>query len=349
MAKIYEKRGRWCVDYTGADGRRHRDLLPIGASKTLAKDILAKKQAEAIEMRHFPARAANSKLFGEVLNSYWELHGKNLESRSWLYVLREFEAEFGKAKIGAVGSVDIQRFYNKTVANSSPATANKKLTLLRSIFNKAKVWGYFYGDNPCLQIKKMTEVSQRRRYLSLDEIKRLLDNTHPRLYPVVVCALMTGMRKGEILRLSWENIDWEQGIIHIRKAKSGRSREIPIATMLREVLAGFPGERQGLTFELPEIMIRRYFARALKGASISDFRFHDLRHTFASHYLMRTQNLPALQSLLGHSTPLLTLRYAHLSRPHIQAGMALFEAGMAQPRIMPQAPAPGIYQVEHVQ
>lgn len=349
MAKIYEKRGRWCVDYTGADGRRHRDLLPIGASKTLAKDILAKKQAEAIEIRHFPARAANSKLFGEVLNSYWELHGKNLESRSWLYVLREFEAEFGKAKIGAVGTVDIQRFYNKTVANTSPATANKKLTLLKSVFNKAKVWGYFYGDNPCAQIKKLTVVSKRSRYLSLDEIERLVEKAHPRLVPVVICALMTGMRKSEILRLSWENIDWERGIIHIRKAKSGRSREIPITSSLRKVLAGIPGERLGATFEVPEIMIRRYFARALKDAAIQDFRFHDLRHTFASHYLMKTQDLPALQSLLGHSTPLLTLRYAHLSRPHIQAGMALFEAGMAQPKIIPQVSSPGTYQIEHVQ
>lgn len=349
MAKIYEKRGRWCVDYTGADGRRHRDLLPLGATKTLAKDILAKKQAEAIEMRHFPARAANSKLFGEVLTNYWELHGKNLESKSWWYELKEFEREFGKTKIGAIGSAEIQRFYNRAVAKNCAATANKKLTLLKSIFNKAKVYGYFYGDNPCNQVKKQIEVSQRRRYLSLDEIDRLLENSHPRLYPVVVCALMTGMRRGEIRNLSWENIDWERGIIHIRKAKSGRAREVPIASKLREVLAGLSGERVGSTFKLPDIMLTRFFARALRDAAITDFVFHDLRHTFASHFLMRTHNLPALQSLLGHSTPLLTLRYAHLSRPHIQEGMALFEAGMAQPRIMPPAPTPGIYQVEHVQ
>lgn len=349
MAKIYEKRGRWCVDYTGADGRRHRDLLPLGASKTLAKEILAKKQFEGIEMRHFPARAANSKLFGEVLNSYWELHGKNLESKSWWYELKEFDREFGKVKIGAIGSADVQRFYNKAIAKNCVATANKKLTLLRSVFNKAKVWGYFYGDNPCNQIKKLKEVSQRRRYLSLDEIKRLLEKAHSRLYPVVICALMTGMRRGEILRLSWENIDWERGIIHIRKTKSGKVREIPIASKLREVLAGLPGERVGPTFKLPDIMLTRFFARAIKEAAIDDFVFHDLRHTFASHYLMRTHDLPTLQNLLGHSTPLLTMRYAHLSRPHIQAGMALFEAGMAQPKIMPPVPAPGIYQVEHVQ
>lgn len=347
MAKIYMKRGRWCVDYTGADGRRHRDLLALGASKTLAKDILVKKQAEALVTRHFPARAANSKLFGTVLNSYWELHGKNLESKSWRYVLNEFDREFGATKISAVGPVEIQLFYNRAVAQTSAATANKKLTLLKSVFNKAKVWGYYYGDNPCAQIKKMTVVSRRDRYLSLDEIKRLLDVAHPRLYPVVVCALMTGMRKSEIQRLSWENIDWERGIIHIRKAKSGRAREVPIAFKLREVLAGLPGERTGLTFELPEIMLRRYFARALKDAAITEFRFHDLRHTFASHFLMKTHDLPALQSLLGHSTPLLTLRYAHLSRPHIQSGMALFEAGMARHEIMPPSPAP--CQVEHVQ
>lgn len=336
MAKVYQKRGRWCIDYTGADGKRHREL--VGFNHAQAKDLLHKKLAEAVDAKHFPVRVANSKLFAEVLDSYWELHGKNLESRTWVYVLKEFRSEFGTSKIGSIGPVQIQRFYNNAVAQSSAATANKKLTLLKSVFNKAKVWGFFYGDNPCLQVKKLREVTKRVRYLSLDEIKRLLENAHPRLYPVLVCALLTGMRKGEIQRLSWENIDWERGIIHIRKAKSGRAREIPIVARLREVLAGLPGEKNGPTFALPEIMIRRYFARALKGAAIVDFRFHDLRHTFASHYLMRTQDLPALQSLLGHSTPILTLRYAHLSRPHIQSGMALFEAGVARPEVMPQAP-----------
>lgn len=348
MAKIYMKRGRWCIDYFGADGKRHREL--VGGSHMLAKDLLAKRLAEAAEMRHFPARAANTRMFGAVLDRYWELHGKNLESRSWFYVLNELRREFGSLKIGAIGSADVQRYYNKAAAQGCGSTANKKLNLLRSVFNKAKVWGDFYGDNPCMQVKKLRVVSQRDRYLSLDEIKRLLEKAHPRLYPVLVCALLTGMRRGEILGLFWENIDWERGIIHIRKAKSGRAREIPIAARLREVLASLPGERRGKTFELPEIMLRRFFERALKDAAITECRFHDLRHTFASHYLMRTSDLPALQSLLGHSTPLLTLRYAHLSRPHLQSGMALFEAGVARPEIMPKAlPAPLPCQAEHVQ
>ncbi|MEK7287570.1 MAG: site-specific integrase [Elusimicrobiota bacterium] len=75
-------------------------------------------------------------------------------------------------------------------------------------------------------------------------------------------------------------------------------------------------------------MLRRYFAQALKDAGIDSFRFHDLRHTFASHFIMKTSDLPALQKILGHASPQMTQRYAHLAAGHLAANMAKFEAGM---------------------
>ncbi|HAZ09008.1 MAG TPA: hypothetical protein DCZ01_10940 [Elusimicrobia bacterium] len=79
----------------------------------------------------------------------------------------------------------------------------------------------------------------------------------------------------------------------------------------------------------------------MEGAHIAGFRFHDLRHTFASHFIMRTNDLPALQRLLGHSTPAMTLRYAHLSNGHMAANMATFEAGMPAKGWNPVAERPG--------
>lgn len=326
---IFKKRGVWWIGYR-LNGKRRRES--VGASHSLAKEVLAKRLAEAAERKHFPGRSANAALFTVVAEKFWKLHGQHLRSRSWRYTLDIFIDRFGSRKIGQISVAEIQAFYNEIASRGrpgSPSTANRHLTLLSSVFGKAKSWGDFYGDNPCAAVRRQREANHRLRYLSQNEIDRLMRAAHPRLQPVLACAIMTGMRKGELLQLAWESVDLERQVIFILKSKSGRPREIPIAGLLKVILAGLGPRTNGSVFDLPDIMLRRYFDRALKDAKIEAFRFHDLRHTFASHFLMRTGDLPTLQRLLGHSTPILTLRYAHLSQAHIAAGMAVFEAGMA--------------------
>lgn len=327
---IFKKRGLWWVGYR-VNGKRRRE--PVGASYSLAKEVLAKRLTERAERKHFPGRVANAKPFEIVADKFWDLHGQHLESRSWAYMLKEVREEFKGKKIGAITAADVQVFYNKIAARTSPSTANKFLTITHSLFSKAKAWGDFFGDNPCGQVKRQREAPHRLRYLSTDEITALYQVAHPRLYPVLVCALMTGMRKGEILGLRWENVSLERSTIYILKAKSGKPREVPIAEKLREELEHVGPRAEGPVFDLPEIMLRRYFAEAVKAAKLpatgpDKVTLHTLRHSFASWFIMRTSDLPALQKLLGHSTPLLTMRYAHLSRGHMAANMATFEAGM---------------------
>ena len=227
-----------------------------------------------------------------------------------------------------MGPADIQRYYNQIAARASYATANRHLTLLRSIFSKAKAWGDFYGDNPCQQVKKRGEPPHRMRYLSYEEMDAFLKAAHSRLRPILACALLTGMRRGEILGLRWENLNLDRGVIYILQSKSGKPREVPIASKLREILLNLGPKSQGPVFDLPVIMLRRYFDKALKDAGLAAFRFHDLRHTFASHFVMRTNDLPTLQKLLGHSSSAMTQRYAHLSKGHLASEMAAFESVM---------------------
>jgi hypothetical protein len=91
----------------------------------------------------------------------------------------------------------------------------------------------------------------------------------------------------------------------------------------------------GNVFELPDITLRRLFAKALRTAGINGFRFHDLRHTFASHFIMKTSNLPVLQQILGHASPQMTQRYAHLAKGHFHtdADIRCFTAGSGIPRV----------------
>jgi integrase len=142
-------------------------------------------------------------------------------------------------------------------------------------------------------------------------------------------ALNTGMRKGEILNLNWDNVDLKHGFILLSQTKNGERREIPINGTLRETLSElFRGtEERPRRINVPYVFydyptgnrfqsIQKSFKSACNEAKIKDFRFHDLRHTFASHLVMAGVDLTTVRELLGHKTITMTLRYAHLAPSH---------------------------------
>lgn len=166
----------------------------------------------------------------------------------------------------------------------------------------------------------MKENNKRVRYLEKEEISRLLANCSKHLKPIVVLALNTGMRKGEILNLKWQDIDYRRGIIHLLDTKNREKREIPLNEMAKTALirtSKHPNSpyvfcnKNGKPFG----EIRKSFFTALKKSDIINFKFHDLRHTFASHLVMSGIDLNTVRELLGHKSLKMTLRYAHLS-PH---------------------------------
>jgi len=205
------------------------------------------------------------------------------------------------------------------------------------------------------RVKLLPENNRRLRYLSKVECQALVDACASHLRPIVITALNTGMRKEEILSLEWDkNLDLKNGFILLQKTKNGTRREIPINEPLRETLQGLVRhiksayvfvDKEGRRFK----NVQRSFPSALKGAvlercsgcrlerrktssqapgncpscgaplrweGIKDFRFHDLRHTFASHLVMAGVDITTIQQLLGHKTLAMTLRYAHLAPAH---------------------------------
>lgn len=124
------------------------------------------------------------------------------------------------------------------------------------------------------------------------------------------------MRQGEILRLDWKNIDLEHGTIYILISKSGKPREVPIAARLKEIMLNIRPKLEGKVFEITHITLRRLFARLKAESGIPYFRFHDLRHTFASHFYMKTMDLYALQKLLGRFSADDTALCPSVERPH---------------------------------
>ena len=215
----------------------------------------------------------------------------------------------------------------------TPSTVNRELAILRHLLRLAEEWGYI-AKVPKIRLGR--EPEGRLRFLAEDEIPRLLAACEakaaksPYLLPVVTVALHTGMRKGEILGLTWERVDFARGVLQLEHTKSGRRREVPMNRAVDDALAGLPGPKaEGCVFRKRDGRawgnIRTAFEDACREAKVDNFRFHDLRHTCASWLVMKGRSLKEVQEILGHREFTMTLRYAHLSPDRLRDAVASLE------------------------
>lgn len=212
----------------------------------------------------------------------------------------------------------------------SPATAVRYLAALSAAFTVAcKEWGWV-EDSPLRKVIKPKESRGRVRFLDTLERERLLqacrENKNPYLYTVVVLALSTGMRQGEIMNLTWADVDLKKGRIVLLETKNGESRTVPLVGRALELLRELESKRRMDTLLLfpaykgqkPQkpIDLRGAWESSMQKAEIFDFRFHDLRHSCASYLAMNKASLAEIAEVLGHKTLQMVKRYAHLSEAH---------------------------------
>lgn len=209
----------------------------------------------------------------------------------------------------------------------SPATVVRYLAALSHAFTVAvKEWGWV-DDSPLRKVSKPKEPRGRVRFLSDDERVRLLqacrESKTKELYPLVVLALSTGARHGELINLTWKDIDLNRGSIVLDETKNGERRALYLAGHALELIKESSKVRRidsQLVFPSPKpgrpVSIRRAFDAALKSAEIGNFRFHDLRHSAASYLAMNGASLAEIAEVLGHKTLQMVKRYSHLSESH---------------------------------
>jgi integrase len=144
------------------------------------------------------------------------------------------------------------------------------------------------------KIRLEREPQGRIRWLEPDEEARLLaacaKSQNDNLVAIVTVALETGLRKGELLGLTWDRVDLSRGVIRLELTKSGKRREVPMRQVVYDTLAALPGGRKGRLW--PSADIRTAFENAVREAKIDDFHFHDTRHHFASWFVMRGREPP---------------------------------------------------------
>jgi len=333
---IYKRGDNWYIDFA-FHGQRIREM--IGPSRKGAEKVIAKRRAEIAENKFLDKRKEPDPVkFYDFAKEYLEWAKANKKPSSCsrdLYTMRILDKEFEGKTIQEITTWQIEKYKSKRREQFKPATVNRELALLKHMFTKAVEWGKC-NENPAKKVKLLKGAVDRVRFLMPDELQRVLCRCGDRLQPVVMVAVHTGMRQGELLGLKWDQVNVEQGMISILDTKNHTRRDIPMNETVKAVLRGI--EKRGeYVFSwdhggrFSRTVVQKGFRQAVREAGIEDFRFHDLRHTFASNLVMQEGvELNDVRELLGHKTMSMTLRYAHLSPKHKTRVVSLLDGVMSQ-------------------
>jgi len=247
--------------------------------------------------------------------------------------LKHLCCALGSRALDTITSFDVERYKKRRRRIVSGPTVNRELATLSHLMNWARRLGYA-EVNPVQDVRRFRENLEAWSYLSDQDVRALLrscrgaDAKAPHLYPMVVLALDTGLRKGELLGLRWNNIDLVGGEIYVERSKTRNRSVLPLTKRSTTALQALPrhGPRPFCRPDgTPLEDVRRSFATALQRAGLPPIRWHDLRHTFASTLVRRGANVFVVQQLLGHTTLAMTRRYAHLSPDELRAAVGLLD------------------------
>jgi len=328
---VFKKGKNWYIDYY-VQGRRKREK--IGPSKRQALIVLQKRKVQIAEKKFLDVQRHERVKFEEMGRLFLENYSRP-NKRSWRRdekIVGHLTDFFKGRQLHEIGPLDIEKYKRKRREEVSPATVNRELSGLRNMYNRAIEWG-IATKNPVKLVKFFHEDEGRLRFLEKEEIKRFYNVCPGYLRSIVALAVCTGMRKGEILSLKWPDVDFRRKIITILRTKGQKKREIPIGVGISRLLLKqrkHPGSPYVFCYEDGRRIgsFKRAFKTALKIAGIKDFTFHDLRHTFTSHLVMSGVDLKTVQEIMGHSSFITTLRYAHLARNHKRRAMEIFDSRM---------------------
>jgi integrase len=213
----------------------------------------------------------------------------------------------------------------------SPATVRKEVGVLKHLLNWATEGG-LVPVNVAARISMPKPPAGRVRYLQPTELKAILDHCPPWIKPIVLLAVSTGMRRGEILALRWMDVDLMNRQINLPQTKNGKGRIVFLNSNALDVFRSLPLDKETVANEpvfavdvTPE-ELSMCFIRACRSAGVPDFHFHDLRHTHATWLRQSGVQLDEIARQLGHSDLRMTQRYAHLSESQAREAISRLDS-----------------------
>jgi integrase len=340
---MFERDGVWwtCIRH---DGRKiQRSLrIPVGRKdhKKIALAMEAKIRVQLIEESYFDKPVGCNKTFKDMMDKFMKEHAPKRSismQRSYSASLKHLIPFFGDSTLLSISRKKISRYkVLRSDQGAKPATINRELAMFSKAFNLAVDEWEWLKNKPFPKISKEEENNERDRWLTEDEERILLENCPKWLNEIIVFALNTGLRQDELLSLEWSRVSIVRKTILIEKTKSGKPRTIPLNEIVLNVLRKKAEEKvigiKGIVFgtscgtKVLASNLRRAFYNALEKAGIEDFKFHDLRHTFATRLAQRGVDLYKIAKLLGHEDIRMTQRYAHHCPESLRDGVKILEA-----------------------
>lgn len=340
---VFWRDGQWWIRWSCTLGHDHRK--PSGDLKSAATEEHKAKRAEVREARkagqeRCPRLTQRTRplLVSELVRDYMEYSRENKRSYGADQArAARLRARFGDRLASDLNSKDVEELKTAlAVEGLAVATINHHLKLLKAVYNRSIRQGNHVGHNPVAAVRLTREHNARNRCLSAEEEARLLEALPFSLRALVTMALHTGMRRGELRALRWEDVDFATGALRVRRDKAGDGRWVALNRVALDALRAVKRDQKvsgPYVFCSSEGRFLHNFERvwrpALNAAAIPDFRFHDCRHTFASRLAMNGTDLYTVQRAGGWKSQAMVQRYAHLSPDHIRAAVEKLAQGNA--------------------
>lgn len=331
---VIKRSGSWYAVYR--DGRKQK-WEKAGSSKRRAENLLTQRLDElnSGDYQELP-QVLFSQFAEKWLKDYAEVNTKASTFRSYTDAIRlHLNPHLGDRWIHKITAGHIQEIVSKKITEDglSPKSVGNLLIVLKRMLHHAVVWGYL-KRNPAALVQKPRVEREEMDIFNPEEVRLFLQHVRAKHYALFLTAVLTGLRRGELLALKWGDIDWRSSQIFVRRSlyrgtfvspKTNYScRRVVISTTLREALEQHRLIARRSEDDLvfcnenskpldPDDLVRREFFPALDRAGLHRIRFHDLRHTYASLLIAQGENIKFIQHQLGHASATTTLdRYGHL-------------------------------------
>lgn len=316
MASIRQRSGVW-----QAQIRRFGYPSEVKSFNTKAEAQAWARSVEAAMDQgvHQATHSARSILLSDLLQRYGNevsptKRSRLREQQTIQFMLRHKIAAHSMEKLTPAV---VANYRDERLKSVAPATIIRELSILSSVISHArKEWGLPTG-NPCALVRKPTSPQGRTRLLTPDEESRLIAELQPVrrrspwMVPLVLLALETAMRRGELLSLRWENVNLLAQTALLPMTKNGTSRIVPLSKRAVSVMQRLPQAITGSVFPLSYMVVNNCFVAACTRAGIVDLHFHDLRHTATTRLAEKLPNVIELAAVTGHQTIQMLKRYYH--------------------------------------
>jgi integrase len=325
---VFKRGNKWQYDFW-VDGKRYRGSIPEARVKAQAERAEVTIH-ESVYERKYGTSVDAPKLRDFIAGTYLPCAKTN--KRTWVhddFRSRSLIEAMGSKTMDEISPILIEKYKrdrraSKTVRGTdrAPSTVNRELELLSKMFSLAIDQGLAI-HNPCQKVKRYREDNERNRYLSDEEETRLLavlNGPRAALRPLVVLAIHTGMRRGELLSLRWVNVDFGRGLIHVmnsHREQIAREQLLSLRLESGDTEYVFVNRKTGA----PRTEVKRGFSTACREAKLEDFHFHDLRHTAATRLGDAGVDTRRIMAILGHRCIQTSARYTHATDGGLRRAM----------------------------